>query len=303
VTDFANFFGPALRKCCYAPKQRDLSTAARKLAPTRRTNASGEILNPSAMARDMATDPQDKSGPASQIGAMRKFLPLFVIACALAAFFALDLDRYFSLEALRDNREALKAWVDAGPMRALLIFIVLYAAAVAISFPGASILTVFGGYLFGLWPGVPAIVTAATLGALIIFLASRSALGDLLRKRAAGFVKQMEDGFRENELSYMFFLRLAPIFPFWGVNIGAGLLGVSVRNFIVGTFFGIIPGSFVYASIGNAAGAAFDAGENVTLSGILTKPETLLPMVGLAVLALIPVVLKRFRRKPSVDGA
>ena len=249
------------------------------------------------------SDPNLAEDRASKSATLRRFAPLILIAAALTAFFAFDLDRYFSLDALRENRVALAAWVDAAPMRALVIFILLYAAAVAISFPGASILTVFGGFLFGLWPGVPAIVTAATLGALIIFLASRSALGDLLRKRAAGFVKQMEEGFRENELSYMFFLRLAPIFPFWGVNIGAGLLGVSVRNFIIGTFFGIIPGSFVYASIGNAAGAAFDAGEDVTLTGILTKPETLLPMVGLAILALIPVVLKRFSTKPSAGGA
>jgi len=172
-------------------------------------------------------------------------------------------------------------------------FFVAYAAAVAISFPGASILTIFGGFLFGLWPGVPLIVTAATLGATIIFLVARTALGDFLTSRAEGFAKRMEKGFREGELSYMFILRLAPVFPFWGVNIAAGLLGVSLRNFLIGTFFGIIPGSFVYASIGAAAGAAFDAGEDVSLAGVLLKPETLTPIVGLIVLALIPVFLKR----------
>ena len=137
------------------------------------------------------------------------------------------------------------------------------------------------------------IVVAATVGAAIVFLASKTALGGVLGKRVGGFAKRMEDGFRQGELSYMFILRLAPVFPFWGVNIAAGLLGVSLRNFLVGTFFGIIPGSFVYASIGAAAGAAFDAGEDVTLSGVLFKPETLIPIIGLIVLALIPVLLKR----------
>jgi uncharacterized membrane protein YdjX (TVP38/TMEM64 family) len=220
-------------------------------------------------------------------------LPLIVIAAALAAFFALGLHRYFTLDALRDNREALRAWVANDPLLASALFFIAYAAAVAISFPGASILTIFGGYLFGLWIGTPLIVFAATLGATIIFLAARTALSDYLSKRAGGLAKRMEKGFREGELSYMFILRLAPVFPFWGVNIAAGLLGVSLRNFVIGTFFGIIPGSFVYASIGAAAGAAFDAGEDISLAGVLLKPETLTPIAGLIVLALIPVFLKR----------
>lgn len=223
----------------------------------------------------------------------KRILPLVVIAAALAAFFALDLNRYFTLDALRDNRELLRGWVGGNPLQAMAIFVAVYAAAVAISFPGASILTIFGGYLFGLWPGTPLVVIAATVGAAVVFLASKSALGGTLSKRAGGFARRMEEGFRRGELSYMFILRLAPVFPFWGVNIAAGLLGVSLRNFLIGTFFGIIPGSFVYASIGAAAGAAFDAGQDVTLSGVLLKPETLTPIVGLILLALIPVFLKR----------
>ena len=179
----------------------------------------------------------------------------------------------------------------------------VYAAMVAISFPGASVLTLFGGFMFGLWPGVPAIVLAATLGASIIFLISKTALGDILTKKAGGFARRMERGLREDELSYMFLLRLVPVFPFWGVNIAAGLLGVSFRNFVIGTVFGIIPGSFVYASIGNAAGAAFAAGEEISLAGVLTRPETLLPIAGLALLALLPIIVKRLLpRAARLDG-
>ena len=227
---------------------------------------------------------------------LARFLPLALVALALVGFFLFDLDRFFSLDTLRDNRAALKAWVAGSPVLALGAFILLYAAAVAISFPGASILTVFGGFLFGLAVGVPAIVFAATLGAVIVFVAAKTAAGDFFRERAGGFLAQMEKGFRDNELSYMFLLRLAPVFPFWAVNIGAGALGVSLRNYLIGTFFGIIPGSFVYASIGNAAGAAFDAGKDVSLAGILTKPATLLPMIGLAALALLPILIKRFSK-------
>ncbi|MEM9619661.1 MAG: TVP38/TMEM64 family protein [Pseudomonadota bacterium] len=227
---------------------------------------------------------------------LRRIVPVALVAAGLIAFFALGLDKYFSLDALRDNRDALRAWVDASPLLALALFTLVYASAVAISFPGASILTVFGGFLFGLWPGVPAIVIAATLGGTVIFLASKTALSDVLSKRAGGFVAKMEKGFHEHELNYMLLLRLMPVFPFWAVNIGAGVVGVSLRNFFIGTLVGIIPGSFVYASIGNAADTAFDAGENVTLAGILFKPETLLPIIGLAVLSLLPIILKRFNK-------
>ena len=234
---------------------------------------------------------------------LSRLLPLIVIALALGAFFYFDLDRYFSLDALRENRAVLTDWVAERPYLALGLFILAYAAAVAISFPGASILTVFGGFLFGLWPGTPAIVFAATLGATIVFLAAKTALGDLLRGSAGGFAARMEKGFREDELSYMFLLRIVPVFPFWAINIAAGLLNVSMRNFLIGTFFGIIPGSFVYASIGNAAGAAFDAGEDVSLSGLLFQPSTLLPIVGLSLLALLPVILKRVNsRAANLDG-
>lgn len=229
---------------------------------------------------------------------LKRLLPLIVIAIALAVFFATGLNRYFTVETLRDNRDALKEWVAASPLLAMGAFAAVYAAAVAISFPGASVLTIFGGFLFGLLPGAPLIVIAATLGATIIFLASRSAGGGSLPARAGRFAKRMEAGFREGELSYMFILRLAPVFPFWAVNIGAGLLGVSLRNFVIGTFFGIIPGTFVYASIGAAADAAFDAGEDVSLTGVLTQPETLLPIVGLIILAFIPVVLRKLKARP-----
>ncbi len=233
---------------------------------------------------------------------VKRLLPILAVAVALAAFFALGLHRYFTLDTLRENRIALQDWVDASPVRAIAVFIAVYAAAVAISFPGASILTIFGGYLFGLAVGVPAIVFAATLGATAIFLAAKTALADFLHDRAGGFVKKMEQGFHEDELNYMFVLRLIPAFPFWAINIAAGLLGVSLRNFVVGTFFGIIPGTFVYTSIGAAAGAAFDAGEDVTLSGILLQPQTLLPIVGLALLALLPVVLKRLNKQAATLG-
>ena len=233
----------------------------------------------------------ETSSPSKSL--LSRTAPVLLIVAALALFFGFGLQRYFTLDTLRENRDALRDWMEAAPFRAIAIFMLAYAAAVAISFPGASILTIFGGFLFGLWPGTPLIVFAATIGATIIFIAAKTAFADMLSARAGGFAKRMEQGFRDGELSYMFILRLAPVFPFWAVNIAAGLMGVSLRNFLIGTFFGIIPGSFVYASIGAAAGTAFDAGEDISLAGALFKPETLIPIFGLIILALLPMILKR----------
>lgn len=238
------------------------------------------------------TETTPEPAPARK-GLARRLLPLGVIALALAAFFASGLHRYFSLDALQDNREALKAFVASNLIVALGLFVAVYAAAVAISFPGASILTIFGGFLFGLWIGTGAVVIGATLGATAIFLAAKFALGDMLRSRAGGFVRRLEEGFRKDAFSYLFMLRLIPAVPFWVLNIVPGLLDVKTRDYVLATLLGILPGTFVYVSIGNGIGAVFDAGEEPTLSGILLQPEILLPIAGLVLLAAIPVLYRR----------
>lgn len=234
-------------------------------------------------------------------GVLMRLLPLGLIAGALVAFFGLGLNQYFSLEALEQNRDVLRAFVADNLLVALLAFIAIYAAAVSISVPGASILTIFGGFLFGLWYGTAAVVLGATLGATIIFFVTRTALGDVLRDRASGFVKRMEDGFREDAFSYLFSLRLIPAVPFWVLNIVPGILGVKARDYILATFLGIIPATFVYVSIGNGIDAVFDAGEQPTLSGVLLKPEIILPIAGLALLGLLPVIYKKVFGKKKTD--
>lgn len=229
--------------------------------------------------------------------ALKRWLPAFLIVAALAAFFALDLDRFFTIEALRQNRELLRAQVEANFALAAIAFVLVYAAATAISFPGAAALTIFGGFLFGPLTGTSAVIVAATAGAFVVYTVARTSFGAALRRRASGFLARMEAGFKENELSYMFLLRLVPIFPFWAINIAAGILGVRARNFLIGTFFGMIPGTFVYVSIGHGLGSVFDSGRDVTLSGVLFRPETLVPILGLATLAAAPIVFKKLRRR------
>ena len=152
-------------------------------------------------------------------------------------------------------------------------------------------------FLFGLLLGKLLVVIGATLGATIIFLVARSALGDTLREKAGPRVRKMEEGFREDALNYLLVLRLIPIFPFWLVNIVPAVLGVALSTYVLGTAIGIIPGSFVYASVGNGLGAVFDAGQSPDL-GIIFSPEIILPIVGLAILAILPVLYKKLRGRP-----
>jgi uncharacterized membrane protein YdjX (TVP38/TMEM64 family) len=227
---------------------------------------------------------------------MTRLWPLAVIALALAAFFYFGLNQYFTLDALRENRVALQDFVAQNYWQAILIFMAVYALAVAMSFPGASFMTIVGGFLFGLWGTLPTVI-AATLGATGIFLIARSALGESLRKAAGGYVEKFEAGFKEGEFSYLLTLRLIPAFPFWVVNIVPALLNANLAKYIAATFLGIIPGTFVFTSIGNGAGAAFDAGKDVQLTGVMTQPEILLPILGLIALSLIPVAYRRFAKK------
>jgi uncharacterized membrane protein YdjX (TVP38/TMEM64 family) len=230
---------------------------------------------------------------------MKRLLPILVLIAGLLSFFALGLDRYLTFDALRENRETLLALVDRYGILAAIVFVAVYAAAVAFSVPGGAVMTITGGFLFGTWWTTLYVVVAATLGATALFLAVRMALGDLLRARAGPWLKKMEDGFNRNAFSYLLVLRLIPVFPFFVVNLVPAFLGVPLRTYVVATFLGIIPGSFVYASVGNGLGTILDAGETPDL-GIIFEPQILIPIIGLAVLLLLPIVYRMYK-KPKAD--
>ncbi len=231
-----------------------------------------------------------------------RLIPLVVLAAALGAAYAFDLYKWFSFDVLRENREAVTSWVEANALVASLGYVLAYAVLVAISFPVGSFLTILGGFLFGIWPGTLLVVMGATLGATMLFLAVRFGLADLLREKAGRFIAPMEKGFQENAFSYMLVLRLVPLFPFFAVNLAPAFLGVSLRTYMIATFVGIIPGSFVYVSVGNGLGAVFDRGEDPELSGLIFQPAIILPIMGLALLALIPVVYGRFKSKSGTTS-
>jgi len=228
-----------------------------------------------------------------------RLIPLLMLGAGLVAFFALGLDQYLTLDLLKENRGVLKDWVHDHKTQAVLMFIGAYIIVAAFSLPLAALLSVAGGFLFGSVFGAAWIVIGATLGSTILFLVAKSALGDPLRARFAAQIKSMEDGFRANAFSYMMLLRLVPLFPFWLVNLAAAFTGVSAVTFFVTTFIGIIPGAFVFASIGNGLNALFEAGEepDLRLLTLLSRPDFYIPIIGLTVLSLIPIAYRVFAAK------
>ncbi len=229
--------------------------------------------------------------PATKPRGPLRFLPVAVLAVGLVLFFALGLQRYASFATLAEQRATVVAMVEKLGALAPFVFILVYITVVAFSLPGATLLTLSGGFLFGTILGAGSAVIGATIGATAVFLAARYAFADALRARAGSAIERMEEGFRRDALSYLLVLRLVPIFPFFIVNLVPAFLGVRLATYIVATFFGIIPGGIVYASVGSGLGAVFDAGGEPDL-GVIFSPSILLPLLGLAVLALIPVIYR-----------
>jgi len=240
------------------------------------------------------------SGPREEPGgkglSLPRLIPLLVLVAGLVLFFALGLDDYVSPAALGEFNEEL---MEFGMLWwAPFAFLLVYAAAIAFSLPGGAVMTIAGGYMFGQFLATGLVVVAATVGATVLFLVAKTSLGDALRAKAGPALKRMEAGFRENALSYLLVLRLIPLFPFWLVNLVPAFLGVPLGTYLIGTFFGIIPGSFIYASLGAGLEDVISQGEEISLSGVLT-PAVVTGLVGLAVLALLPVVYKKLKGRKT----
>jgi uncharacterized membrane protein YdjX (TVP38/TMEM64 family) len=230
---------------------------------------------------------------------LRRIAPLALLLLGGALFIALGGYRYLSLAAIAANRERLVAMVAEAGALAALAYIGLYAGLVALIFPAAELLTIAGGFLFGRWLGTLYAVVGATAGATLEFLAARAGLAGLAA-RAGGWAERVHEGFRRDALSYLLVLRLVPLVPFWIVNLVAAGAGLPLPVFIVGTVVGIIPGAFVYASLGTGLGELAAQGTAPGLAALL-HPGIILPILGLAGLALLPVFYGRWRarRRPT----
>ncbi len=224
----------------------------------------------------------------------RRLVPAAILLLGLALFLLFGLERYVSFEMLSRHHAAIAAWVADNGLLAAILFVLAYAVAVAFSLPVAIIVTPLGGFLFGLWIGAILSVIGATVGSVAVFLAARTAFHDLFHARAGSMLARFEAGFRRDSFSYLLFLRLVPIFPFWLVNIVPALLRMGLWPYTLATLIGIIPAAFVYAGLGSGFGMLFARGEAPDL-GIVFERHILLPLLGMALLALIPALYTHLR--------
>ena len=232
----------------------------------------------------------------------KRYLPLLILIVAVVAVFASGVTRYLNLEALQANEAALRGFVAANLPLALIAFITVYALSTAVSLPGAVILTLAGGYLFGTWIGGVATVIGATLGAVLVFYAVRTSLGQTLRDRAeasGGRLKAVIDGVQAGAFGYILTLRLIPLAPFWLVNVAAALAHAPLRAYALATFLGIMPATFIYSGIGAGIGELLARGEAPDL-GVIFAPKVLLPLVALGLLTLATTVFQRRRAKSGI---
>ncbi len=263
-------------------------------------------------------NPQIEEADDKAAFSVQRLLPLVILLGFVVLVFSMGWHRYLSFEVLADNRDRLKDFVSENFFLAALAYVAVYAAAIALSVPGGLILTVTGGFVFGIWIGPPLAVIAATIGATVIFLVAKTSLGDTLAERAGPAIENFRRGFQENALSYLLFLRLVPLFPFFLVNVAPAFLGVNLRTYVIGTFVGIIPGTFAYAFAGAGLDSVIEkqrelydaclakeqsgtlpAGETCSFTiepSALVTTELIFAFAALGLVALIPVVAKRFSK-------
>lgn len=228
----------------------------------------------------------------------RRLWPVYVILLGLGIALSQGWHEFLTLEALSANAASLDALVRDNFLVVFASYILIYAAATTFMVPGSA-LTIAGGFLFGLALGTPATVIGATVGASILFFASKTSIGAILRDVAGPFIERMRTGFAENPVSYMFALRLIPLFPFAAVNIAPGLLGARYRDYALTTFFGIMPGTFAYTLIGEAVRETLLAGGTPDIGSLAANFAPAFLALGLV--SLLPVAYKKFfsRKVPA----
>lgn len=244
----------------------------------------------------VSTDQAGKTVESGQPFRVKRLWPLAILVVGFVLFFVTGLDQYITFEALREHRSWLLNQVENNTLVTALAFMAIYIVVVAFSLPGGAVLTIVGGFLFGLALGTVFVVVSATIGATALFLVAKTTIGDALKERMGPWLQKMEQDFQENAFHYLLAMRLIPIFPFFVVNLVPAFLGVRLKTYFLATLFGIIPGSVVYIQVGAGLGSIFDSGEEFTAADILT-PDVVLALVGLAILSLLPILYKKFKER------
>lgn len=224
-----------------------------------------------------------------------KYLPILIILAGMAAIYFSGVYRYLSLDYLRIYHKSLKTFVEMHPIAVPIAFCLVYIISTALSVPGAVFLTLLGGYLFPQPFSTLYVVFSATCGATLIFLAARTALKDIMKKKAGPFLQKMEKGFQENAVSYLLFLRFVPIFPFWLVNIAPAFFEVSLITFVWTTLVGIFPGTLVFTLAGGGLDKILENNQTFSISTIFNT-QIKIALVLLGITALVPIIWKKFKK-------
>jgi uncharacterized membrane protein YdjX (TVP38/TMEM64 family) len=229
---------------------------------------------------------------------LKRFGPAVLVVAALIAALASGVMHHLSLHELGERRETIMALDHAHPVLSVLAYVGLYILVVALSLPAALPMTLAGGLFFGPWVGGLAAAIGCTLGGAIVYLACRTAAGDVLRRAAGPRVAQIEDGVRRDAFFYIMTLRLLPVMPFGLTTLALGFLEIPVLTFTAATFIGIAPLSFIYARLGWGLNAAFASHRRLNLHSLL-QPPILIALAALALLSLSPIIIRRLRRRPA----
>jgi uncharacterized membrane protein YdjX (TVP38/TMEM64 family) len=227
-----------------------------------------------------------------------RWLPLAIILLAILLTYLSGLYDYASLETLKKYNQQLIKWSEQHYWLLAVIFSASYAVIVALSIPVALLLSITSDYIFGIFAGTLYVLIGATLGATAVFLSVRLALGDWAYEKVRGWITKVHDEFQTNGFYYLLTLRLIPIIPFWTLNIIPAFFNLSLWQFMLATFLGIIPGTIVYVSIGNGLNTLIAAGDKIN-AGIMFRPEIIWPLIGLALLSLLPVIYRHMSQQPD----
>lgn len=225
---------------------------------------------------------------------LKKWFLVILVVIGLVAFFYFDLYQYLTFETLKKYQHVARTWTDTHYFAAVGLYILIFTALIASTIPCATFMGIVGGFLFGAIAILYAVI-GTTLGGFILYLAIRSSLGHILAARTTGWLKSMEKGFQENAFNYILMMRLVPIFPCWISNISAGVMNVPVKTFLAATVIGILPSTLVNVLLGRGIETIFAQNQTPSLNLILSPP-ILVPLIGLAIISMIPVFYKRFKK-------
>jgi len=249
--------------------------------------------------------------------ALRRLAPLIVIVLLSLLVIAMGWHREISFEALVRNHDRLRALIAAHKASALAGYVALYVAVASLSLPIGVCLTLIGGVLFGAVLGALGAIAGASIGAVVIFSLARSALGEQLVRRAGSAAERIAQGFREDAFSYLLFLRLVPVFPFWLVNLVSAACGVRLAPFAAATLLGIVPATLVFAFAGSGLESVIIAQEKAHAACIAAghadcrlafhaadaiTPRLVAALMALALLSLVPIAVKHLRARSSASA-